>query len=693
MLQTASNSALGIIFNDGTAFNLGSNAEILADSADGATELAKDILTQQSYLFSSADFGLSHADQSQIDALAAVKISALPSSGMLTLHGIAVTAGQLISIVDINDGKLVFTPNACGYASFTFQVQDVNGSSVDWPTKTFTFHISDDANITSSTDLNVQAIRHAGGSLIPTSFFSINTAGAWTYAASSAHNEFAAGTTYTDTFSVSSADGTTTSVIISILGTNDAPIPAVDNVITNVAQNTAFLIPDWVLLANDTDPDSASITVSAVTIGTNTSVIISIAGTNDAPIPAVDNVITNVAQNTAFLIPDWVLLANDTDPDSASITVSAVTIGTNTGTGGGVDIVSHAAGAVMYRDKTGGGSIAGGSFTYAVSDGGLSATSPTVTVTTTTTTNGTITGTAAHDILVLRTSGANTLTVNDVEDIIVNGASARNDVVTLGTTMNVGTVDLGAGTDSLTLANGSNNLTISNVETITGGTGDDTVILGAAQITGTIDLGIGNDKLILANGTNTLTVNNVEAIFGGSAVDTITIGATPASYAVDLGAGDDLLKLNSSAFVSATILGGAGSDAIQFMTAGTILDSAFTNVSSVETLTLANGVNSVTVGSAASADVGGIGNTLTINGAASTTLTVNGSAMTANLTVVGGAGNDTITGGSGNDTITGGAGADSLAGGAGVDRFVFNSADFGSDGGRGGQQYQHDHRL
>ena len=40
--------------------------------------------------------------------------------------------------------------------------------------------------------------------------FAIDTAGAWTYTASSAHNEFAAGATYTDTFSVASADGTLT---------------------------------------------------------------------------------------------------------------------------------------------------------------------------------------------------------------------------------------------------------------------------------------------------------------------------------------------------------------------------------------------------------------------------------------------------------------------------------------------------
>ena len=54
--------------------------------------------------------------------------------------------------------------------------------------------------------------------------FAINTAGAWSYTASSAHDEFAAGSTHTDTFSVASADGTTTSVTINITGTNDAPV-------------------------------------------------------------------------------------------------------------------------------------------------------------------------------------------------------------------------------------------------------------------------------------------------------------------------------------------------------------------------------------------------------------------------------------------------------------------------------------
>src|SRR5207302_485071 len=53
--------------------------------------------------------------------------------------------------------------------------------------------------------------------------FSRHLPGAWTYTASSAHNEFAAGSTYSDTFSVASADRTPTSVTIHTPALHDAP--------------------------------------------------------------------------------------------------------------------------------------------------------------------------------------------------------------------------------------------------------------------------------------------------------------------------------------------------------------------------------------------------------------------------------------------------------------------------------------
>ena len=45
----------------------------------------------------------------------------------------------------------------------------------------------------------------------------------------SAHDEFVAGTTYTDTLTVAAADGTTRCSTVNILGTNDAARSAGDD--------------------------------------------------------------------------------------------------------------------------------------------------------------------------------------------------------------------------------------------------------------------------------------------------------------------------------------------------------------------------------------------------------------------------------------------------------------------------------
>ena len=49
------------------------------------------------------------------------------------MSGVAVTAGQSVSVANINSGNLKFAPaanaNGAGYASFTFQVQDNGGTA------------------------------------------------------------------------------------------------------------------------------------------------------------------------------------------------------------------------------------------------------------------------------------------------------------------------------------------------------------------------------------------------------------------------------------------------------------------------------------------------------------------------------------------------------------------------------------
>ncbi len=78
------------------------------------------------YIFAAADFGFSDPNDTPADSFSGVVITTLPTGGTLTDNGAAVTAGEVISIADINAHDLVFTPaaNANGTMSFTFQVQD-----------------------------------------------------------------------------------------------------------------------------------------------------------------------------------------------------------------------------------------------------------------------------------------------------------------------------------------------------------------------------------------------------------------------------------------------------------------------------------------------------------------------------------------------------------------------------------------
>ena len=78
---------------------------------------------------------------------------------------------------------------------------------------------------TGQASFNAQTLNGQYGNL------SLLANGNWTYTMNGPHNEFAAGTTYTDTFTVSSVDGTTkaNAVTVTILGTADGPTAVDDN--------------------------------------------------------------------------------------------------------------------------------------------------------------------------------------------------------------------------------------------------------------------------------------------------------------------------------------------------------------------------------------------------------------------------------------------------------------------------------
>ncbi len=84
------------------------------------------------YIFRLADFRFTDAHDSPANNVAAVTIATLPLAGTLTNKGLAVAAGQSITVADIIAGSLIFAPtanaNGNNYASFTFRVQDDGGT-------------------------------------------------------------------------------------------------------------------------------------------------------------------------------------------------------------------------------------------------------------------------------------------------------------------------------------------------------------------------------------------------------------------------------------------------------------------------------------------------------------------------------------------------------------------------------------
>ncbi|MCJ1893210.1 VCBS domain-containing protein, partial [Pseudomonas nitroreducens] len=139
--------------------------------------------------------------------------------------------------------------------TFTYQAKDNNGAVSGPQTITIVVTGSNDAAVisgVSSRDVNeTDAPISTGGKLNitdvdgPASFqaqsdvagkygtFNLGTDGNWTYVASSAYNELKQGQTLTDTFTVKAADGTSATVTVNIIGTNDKPLAFGDTVTTD----------------------------------------------------------------------------------------------------------------------------------------------------------------------------------------------------------------------------------------------------------------------------------------------------------------------------------------------------------------------------------------------------------------------------------------------------------------------------
>jgi cysteine-rich repeat protein len=201
-------------------------------------------------------------------------------------------------------------------------------------------------------------------------------------------------------FDYTVSDGTvsdTGTVTITVTSVNDAPVATDDNAMTE--EDTVVVIAEATLLANDTDVDSTTPTVTQVGGAVNGTVTqangyvtftpnqdyngiasytytvsdgnaidtgvvtITVTPVNDAPVAGNDNVTT--AEDTAIVIPASTLLANDTDVDSMPLTVTLVSGAVN-GT------VTRSGSNVTFTPAASFNGAA--AFTYRVSDGSLSAT-------------------------------------------------------------------------------------------------------------------------------------------------------------------------------------------------------------------------------------------------------------------------------------------------------------------------------
>ncbi|MBI4660184.1 MAG: hypothetical protein HY735_15195 [Verrucomicrobia bacterium] len=103
------------------------------NQAPAGTDGAVTTLEDSVHTFSAGDFGFTDPDDSPSHDFLAVKITTLPPAGSLSVNGVSVNAGEVVSLNSIDLGGFVFAPasdgNGSPYTSFTFQVQDDGGTA------------------------------------------------------------------------------------------------------------------------------------------------------------------------------------------------------------------------------------------------------------------------------------------------------------------------------------------------------------------------------------------------------------------------------------------------------------------------------------------------------------------------------------------------------------------------------------
>ncbi len=186
------------------------------------------------------------------------------------------------------------------------------------------------------------------------------------------------------------------------------------------------------------------------------------------------------------------------------------------------------------------------------------------------------------------------MTVSNFETVT---GGAGNDLVTVGVSAAGDLYALGAGDDKLILGNTANDISITGVESVVGGTAGDLIRLDAAATVTmanveTVAGTTGEDKIVITGVATALDIDprhrherhgrllgrcsdrdltNVDVIVGGASTQVITLGGS-IDGSIDLAGGKDSLTLAAggntlTASNIETINGGSGADLIKIVTA------------------------------------------------------------------------------------------------------------------------------
>jgi Ca2+-binding RTX toxin-like protein len=688
--------------SDGTALSASAytlTAHVTAVN-DAPTASNRTITTNEdtARALAAADFGFADVDPG--DTLQSVTLTSLPTAGSLKLNGLAVTAGQVISVAEISAGKLVFTPaanaNGSAYASFGFKVSD--GTALSAVAYILTVDVSAvrDDLIKTGTSGNDTLV---GDAIDIGSFDSLTGLAGNDSLSGGAGNDSLDGGPGNDSLNGGSGAD-------SLIGGDGSDLYTVDNAGDIVSETNAVLasggtdtvysdLSAYTLTANVENGRILSTTVANLTGNTLNNVLYAGAGNNGLNGGSgIDTV--SYAYGLAGTSGVTVSLAVDTAQatgGSGSDTLTSIEnlIGSayadrltgNTG----ANSLAGGAGSDTLDGGAGSDTLAGGdgSDAYFVRDGG-DVVSETNAVLATGGTDTVYSYLSAYTLTanvengrILSTTVAN-LTGNTLNNVLYAGAGSNVlnggsgiDTVSyaygLAGTSGV-TVSLAVGTAQATGGSGSDTLTsIENLigsayaDRLTGNTGANS--LGGGAGNDTFDGGAGSDTLAGGDGSDTYVVRDggdvvseTNAVLATGGSDTVY--STLAAYTLTANVENGRIL----ATVAANLTGNTLNNVLYAGAGNNVLDGG----SGIDTVSYAYGLagtSGVTVSLA-------VGTAQATGGSGSDTLTsienLIGSAYADRLT--GNTGANSLGGGAGNDTFDGGAGSDTLAGGDGSDTYV-----------------------